>query len=249
MQVILLAAGMGLRLGHLTQVLPKAMIIVNQVPVIDYTLGPLLANKQVKEVLIVGGFEFQRLREHIEKRYQAFGDRVRILENKQCTWGNLYSVKRALSHIEKSFLICNVDHIYSSKTWNWILTPRKDFTIFADLKRPLAPDEMKIVLNDHGNLQKISKTLPCYQGGYVGLTYVPHSQIDLYKQTVSKVEVLSGEKAVAEEVLAYLASQAEKISIEAFDQHRWWEVDTPEDLRKAQEDLSSKNKKQQQAAS
>ncbi len=247
MQIILLAAGMGLRLGHLTQVLPKAMISVNQVPLIDYTLGPLLANKQVKEVLVVGGFEFRRLQQHVQERYQAFGNRVRILENKNCSWGNLYSVKTALAHIEKSFLICNVDHIYSSKTWNWILETRKDFTVFADLKRPLAVDEMKIVFNE-GKLQKISKTLACYQGGYVGLTYVPSSQVALYKQAVAKVEELSGQKAVAEEVLAYLAER-ENILVEGFDQHRWWEVDTPEDLRKAQEDLASKGKKTQKAAS
>ncbi|KAB2838977.1 NTP transferase domain-containing protein, partial [bacterium] len=52
MQVVLLAAGMGLRLGHLTRALPKALIRLNGKPLIDYTLPRLLANKRVEEVIV-----------------------------------------------------------------------------------------------------------------------------------------------------------------------------------------------------
>ena len=236
MQVIVLAAGMGLRLGHLTQVLPKSLILAKDIPLIDYTLSPLLADKRIEEVCVVGGFAFDRLKKHLEEKYSLFGDRLNLIENKDFQKGNLYSLLAALPQIQNSFLICNADHLYQTSDWKNLLEAQDKISILADFERPLLDDEMKIELNSQGFLKHISKQLSQFKAGYIGLTYVPQSRLDTYKTAVKVVLEKQGEKAVVEQVLDQLASEGEPIQIRAFDK-KWWEVDTPEDLRKAEAEL------------
>ncbi|HCU26023.1 MAG TPA: hypothetical protein DF383_13480, partial [Deltaproteobacteria bacterium] len=237
MQVVLLAAGMGLRLGHLTRALPKAMIRLNGIPLIDYTLPRLLASKRVEEVLVVGGFEFDNLKAHVNERYSMFGDRLRLVENRHFTRGNLFTMEAALPYLTESFLICNVDHIFSEETWAFILQEREACNIFCDFLRPLAADEMKVLLNADKCLVTMSKTLEHYDAGYVGLTYIPQTKIDLYRDALQEAARVYGEKAVVETILPLLAEQGEAIGVIPFDKNLWHEVDTREDLVKAETQL------------
>ncbi len=68
MQAIILAAGMGRRLGELTQSNTKCMIEVNGVKLIDRLLNQL-SKHDINRVIIVIGYEGNKLRDHIEKNY------------------------------------------------------------------------------------------------------------------------------------------------------------------------------------
>lgn len=234
MQVVLLAAGMGLRLGHLTRALPKALIQLNGKPLIDYTLPRLLANKRVEEVIVVGGFEHANLQRHVEAQYSLFGDRLRLVENRAFTRGNLYTMEAALPYLSSSFLICNVDHVFSEATWSFILQERPEPLIFCDFLRSLAEDEMKVLLDGDKKVVDMSKTLEIFDAGYVGLTYMTAEKIELYREALGETAALRGEKAVVENVLPVMASQGEAIHVIPFDKNVWYEVDTREDLAKAE---------------
>src|SRR5690554_615380 len=64
MQAIILAAGMGKRLGDLTKDDTKCMIKVNGVPLIDRMLSQLDRNS-FKRIIIVTGYKGESLKEHI----------------------------------------------------------------------------------------------------------------------------------------------------------------------------------------
>jgi choline kinase len=234
MQVILLAAGMGLRLGPLTRTTPKAMVPLKGRPLIDHTLPQLLSNKRVSEVLVVGGFEFESLERHLKGNYVSFGDRIRLLRNRDFTKGNLTTAATALPAIEGSFLLCNVDHLYSEATWRFILQERQQVTIFCDFFRDFAADEMKVCLDDSRRLQTMSKQLTEYDAAYVGLTYIPSLEVLAYRQAFQKAADRFGDKAVVEQVLPEMAALGHEIQVVPFDQHRWYEVDTREDLASAE---------------
>jgi choline kinase len=238
MQVVLLAAGMGLRLGHLTRATPKALISLHGETLVDYTLPHLLANRRVQEVIVVGGFEFDRLQSHLRERYAAFGDRVRVIDNPRFTQGNLFTVSAALPYVEGSFLICNVDHIFQEKTWKFILNERDRVTIFCDFLRSFQDDEMKVLLDEQKKLMDISKKLQVYDCAYVGLTYIPADSLEAYKNACEKTRQEVGVSAVAENVLPRLASQGQEIQVIPFDKHRWYEVDTRQDLAQAERALA-----------
>ena len=68
MQAIILAAGMGRRLGEYTKDNTKCMVPVNGVRLIDRLLGQL-AKQDLKRVIIVVGYQGQALRHYIEEQY------------------------------------------------------------------------------------------------------------------------------------------------------------------------------------
>lgn len=68
MQAVILAAGMGKRLGEYTKDNTKCMVKVNGVTLIDRLLGQL-SGLDLKRVVIVVGYQGDRLMEHIGDRY------------------------------------------------------------------------------------------------------------------------------------------------------------------------------------
>ena len=68
MQAIILAAGMGRRLGEYTKDNTKCMVPVNGVRLIDRLLGQL-AKQDLKRIIIVVGYQGQALRNYIEEQY------------------------------------------------------------------------------------------------------------------------------------------------------------------------------------
>jgi choline kinase len=213
------------------------MVPLHGQPLIDHTLPHLLSNKRVSEVLVVGGFEFENLERHLREKYVPFGDRLRLLKNPDFTKGNLTTALTALPSVEGSFLLCNVDHLYSEATWRFILQEREQVTIFCDFFREFAADEMKVFLDDAKRLQAMSKQLTEYDAAYVGLTYVPALEVSAYRHAFQKAADRFGDKAVVEQVLPEMAAMGHEIQVVPFDKHRWYEVDTREDLALAERAL------------
>ena len=69
MQAIILAAGMGRRLGEFTADNTKCMLKVNGVRLIDRMLSQL-KSLNLKRIIIVTGYEGEKLREYINSHYQ-----------------------------------------------------------------------------------------------------------------------------------------------------------------------------------
>ena len=65
MQAIILAAGMGKRLGELTKGNTKCMVKVNGVPLIDRLLGQL-DSLNLERIILVIGYQGNNLKRHIE---------------------------------------------------------------------------------------------------------------------------------------------------------------------------------------
>ena len=70
MQAIILAAGMGRRLGDYTKDNTKCMVPVNGVRLIDRLLSQL-AKQPLKRVIIVVGYKGKELREYIESTFNT----------------------------------------------------------------------------------------------------------------------------------------------------------------------------------
>ena len=75
MQAIILAAGMGRRLGEDTKDNTKCMVPVNGVRLIDRVLGQL-SKLQLQRVIIVTGYKGKELQEYIANSQQPTQHRV-----------------------------------------------------------------------------------------------------------------------------------------------------------------------------
>lgn len=235
MQCILLAAGIGSRLGPLTEDLPKSMLPLGDKHIIDYVLDTL-SLFPFEEILIVGGFAFEKLNDYLAGRDK----RIRLINNDKYLLGSIVTLQRALPSIEDEFFLFNADHIYPAAIVPRLLQGRRGITAACDFDRPLTDDDMKIRGQAGEPLTAISKKLKKYDGGYIGITYCSEESLATYRTAAETVLAASEGKGVVEDVLAHLISIDKAPSICDMSGIRWYEVDTQEDLEQAQAAITIK---------
>jgi choline kinase len=230
MNAVVLAAGTGSRLVDLTRDIPKALIPVNGIPLIQHSLTFVRA-LGCENVFVVGGFYYEKLRAHLDHE-----DGITLVENRQFLKGSILSLTKALPHVKHSFLLLNVDHIYPKRlaaSFSGSRLFQNNITAFVDFDRPLREDDMKVQLNSKQEVERISKNLREFDGGYIGLTYVPEDLLERYKEVAMRIE-RTNEDSSAEAVLQAFADLQVGPSIFDTSGIQWLEVDNHQDLQNAE---------------
>lgn len=231
MQICLLAAGRGLRLGERTRELPKSLLPVRGKPFAAYNLSKL-KKMGADEIIVVGGFEYEQLKE----TYLALEPSLKFVFNPDFLQGNLLSLMAARPCLTGGFWIFNADHLYSDPILKRaVLSHHQKIQILCDFDRTLGDDDMKVQIVDH-QLIKIAKDLKEYNGGYMGVTCVPAACADYYWEAADSVLKEKGVSACVEQVLALLARDVEILDGSG---SGWVELDTGEDLQRIEEVISN----------
>jgi choline kinase len=230
MQVVLLAAGRGSRLGALTSEKPKALVSVGGEPLVAHALH-FAARLQPSRVVVVGGSGFRQLEAELDRRAAS----VRLVENPRFAEGNLLSLLAARPHLEGDFLLLNVDHLYPAAIAELVRPEAAEVTAFIDTDRPLGADDMKVERDETGRrLKRIAKTLSSYDAGYVGMTRVPAAALPRYFAAAEAALAECGPAIHVEQVLARLARTSTPPACRDVSGHGWLEVDTPEERERAE---------------
>lgn len=236
MRAIVLAAGTGSRLGELTKTRTKGMVPVNGKRLIDYLLD-FLEPSFFNEIMVVGGFHFEDIRDHISKKNLP---NVRVYENREYLKGNIFTLITALQKFSgDSFLITNVDHIYPPAMFQKMKQSFRGVTAMCDSDRALGDDDMKVKLDEKTRkIAYISKTLKQFDCGYIGMTYVDGEIDSIYRNAIQETLLRFGEKAVVENILQVLAEEEKTAPVICdLSGMGWYEVDTVEDLVSAEKNL------------
>lgn len=224
MQVVLLAAGLGSRLGALTERLPKALITVG---------GETLLARAVKfaerlrpsEIVVVGGFGFTGVVSEVERLRPQVGATLRLVHNENFRDGNLISLLTARPHVHEDFLLMNVDHVYRPAVADRVAPPVDEVTAFIDTDRVLGADDMKVERDAGGMIRSIAKTLTAFDCGYVGMTRVPAAALPRYWAAAETVLAEAGRAVHVERILAHLATSPHPPACRDISGIGWLEVD------------------------
>ncbi len=142
---IILAAGRGSRLKHLTANTPKPLLIPRDKPFIENIIENLI-EKNIKEIHVVVGY----LKEQFTYLEEKYG--VNIIENKDWNNGNnITSIYAALNVLDNS-LIVNGDIIM---TENVFQTEYETALTYAEKDSHI--DEWLIINDDNGNVVDFDK--------------------------------------------------------------------------------------------
>lgn len=231
MKAIILAAGRGSRLGGITDGLPKALVRIAGKPLIDYTLD-FLDHPSVAKKIVVGGFQW-------EKMVAALTNRPGItwLPNPDFQLGSIVTLWQAREELcGDDILLLNADHIYPAHFLEKLLRHPQGIIAACDFDRPLADDDMKISETPKGFVGAISKKLTQYNGGYIGMTLIRKDSLPSYTAALESLWI-SDKKAVVEEILQRLIDQQRPPHIADLSGSRWFEVDTPEDLTRTEQEI------------
>ena len=229
MQVALLAAGLGSRLGALTERLPKALIEVAGEPLLAYAVRFAQA-AGAEEIVVVGGFSFPLVADLVARRRLP----VTLVENRDFRDGNLISLFAARPRLRGEFLIMNVDHIYRPGIAALAQAPAQEVTAFIDRDRTLGDDDMKVERDAEGRVRHIAKTLTRFDCGYVGMPKVPAAAAARYWAEADAAIAQDGRAIHVERVLARLAAAGVPPACRDISGHGWLEVDLPEERDRAE---------------
>jgi len=235
---VLLAAGLGSRLGGLTASLPKALIPVGGKPLLAYAVAFARA-AGAQSIVVVGGYEFDKVAAEVAARDLE----VRLVQNRAFRDGNLVSLMTARAALDpaRETLLMNIDHIYRPAIAALAAAPATEITAFVDTDRELGADDMKVERDGGGRVRRISKTLARWDAGYVGMTKVPVSAAARYWVEVDAALAAEGRAIHVERVLARLADGGAPPACRDISGHGWLEVDLPEERDRAEAALSQGN--------
>lgn len=232
MTILLLAAGCGVRLGDKTRDTPKTLLHLANRPILHHILCGVAAVSSLP-LVVVTGFEAEQIHDAVNGHYP----KISFAHNADFTKGNILSLTSARALLGASgFVMFNADHVYSKEILAKIFAPTDQITAVCDFDRPLIADDMKVVMQNKSPIL-FSKQVDQNLGGYVGCTIVPPNKVDTYWKMVDHTLSQVGEKANVEEVLNRLIKAGEPIAIRDVSGSTWIEVDTPEDLKLAEQKI------------
>ena len=237
MQAIILAAGMGRRLGELTKENTKCMVPVNGVTLIDRLLGQL-SGLELNRVIIVVGYQGQKLIDYIGKRYD---DKLKIEFADNPIYdktNNIYSLSIVKDKLqEDDTLLIESDLIFSDRFFPMILeNPYPNLALVAKYESwmdgtMVRLDEEQHIVNfiskeafDYDNVDSYYKTVNIYKFSkdFLQYKYVPF--LDAYTKAV-------GNNEYYENVLRIISMlNSHNMKALPVGNEKWYEIDDKQDL-------------------
>ena len=237
MQAIILAAGMGRRLGELTKDNTKCMVPVNGVRLIDRVLGQL-AGLGLSRVIIVVGYKGQELKDYIGQRY---ADRLQIIYAENPVYdrtNNIYSLSLVKDRLqEDDTLLIESDLIFSDRLFPMILeNPYPNLALVAKYESwmdgtMVRLDEDNHIVNfiskeafDYNDVEAYYKTVNIYKFSrtFSEQKYVPF--LEAYTKAV-------GNNEYYENVLRIISMlDSHNMKALPIGREKWYEIDDKQDL-------------------
>jgi 2-aminoethylphosphonate-pyruvate transaminase len=168
---VLLAAGEGRSLFPLTKDRPKALLPLNGKTLLERMVRQL-HSFGVSRIVIVAGFEKDRVVTSAIKLQQQTGAQIQIVENDRYAETNtLYSVLLAAKHCSgKPLLLIDGDVVCEDKILENVLSSKSEAVLAVDTGRVMGAEEMRVSLNRDHTVSAIGKGLQKGSAEFLGIS-------------------------------------------------------------------------------
>ena len=179
MKALILAAGIGKRLGKLTRNIPKRLLPIDsgENTLLDLSIQSLMDNG-ISEIIIVTGFGAEALKMHISYKWKNKVSFKYIFNEYFKEYNNIYSAYLARNIWDDETLLLNSDIIFHPSILKNLIkeinnNKQKSFLIVDD-KKVLTAESMKVKVNSTLEIKEINKGLEIKEsfGEYIGITYL-----------------------------------------------------------------------------
>jgi choline kinase len=234
MKAIILSAGQGSRLGHLTDDRPKCLIDFSGRTLLDRQLDTLDANG-VREAVVVTGFRDDQVEAALARR--SGGPSVRTIYNPfYKVADNLGSLFIARYELSGDCLVWNGDTLVSDHLMRLVIANScAGICVTIDRKDSYDADDMKVVVDAEGRLHAIGKRLPMEEvnAESIGLLAFRKDGAELFSEWIEKaIRSVEGTTIWYLRVIHQIA-QAHAVWTLDIHGEQWGEVDFPEDVESA----------------
>lgn len=238
MKAIILSAGKSSRLKELTKELPKTCLKINDEDSILSRMLKILDQKGFTEATLVIGYAAAKTKAFAENIIPQLKDlKLKFLlnddfENKD----NIYSVHLIQELLSDDTLVFNSDIVFDTRILEIAikrLRNEKSFLIVDDLK-PLIDEDMKVI-SENKRIKRISKGLDneSSHGEYIGIMHICSKDRAVYAEKLSELISNNDVKRHYEYALDQILENID-LRLESTQAYAWTEVDTLDDLKRAQ---------------
>jgi choline kinase len=224
-QAVILAAGLGARLGPAAEKIPKCLMKVGGKTLLRHHLD-ILRGLGIDEIIVVAGFG-------IEQVIAEVPEEVKVVNNEIFSQTNsLYSLWLARDLVAEGFMLINGDVLAATEIYREVV--ESGGTVLAyDSGSIGEEEEMKVAFRE-GQLKGISKEMDAEEadGENVGILKFDSSGAQTLFSEVNQLIKEGGENFWAPAAVGAMAS---KVRVQGIDvkRHPWTEIDFPEDLENA----------------
>lgn len=230
MKAVILAAGLGSRLRPITNEVPKCMVPVNGIRIIDKQIDNLLING-IEDIYVVDGYKAEILVSHLKEIYPQ----VHVVSNpRYAETNNMYSLYLTAKYVKgEEFLLMNSDVYYDADIIKGMLEGENQSKIACD-RSGYMEESMKITL-DGDKINHISKKITQKDHFAVSIDVYRISLDDskkLFKEVEDTIIVRGDENSWTEVALDHIFKDTnfQPCVITG----RWYEIDNHDDLHKAE---------------
>ncbi len=217
MQAVVLAAGLGTRMGNLTSNLPKGLLKVAGREILYRNLK-VLQDLGIKEFVVITNPKYEDV---YKKFLNSWKLNYKLVLNKHPERGNGYSLYLAKDHVNDKFVLIMSDHIYEEELLKKAICC--EGLIVDKVGAFISPEEATRVKIKEERVEDIGKHLNTYDAFDTGLFV-------LTPEIFKFAEALVNKKSVVE--LSEVIKEA-KVKVCEVSGYFWMDVDTPEDIKKA----------------
>ena len=228
---VILAAGMGSRLKHLTKNVPKPLIEIAGKTLIAHAIEwskKLGASK----IVIVGGYHYEILKEAV---YKIDSSVVFVRNDEYATSQRMESLLCAASEIEGGLYICDADYVFDSGLADLIKGNFRGMSIFGVGKDAKGVGlDMMMKTDGKGNLVTMSKELTEFDAYFCTQVYFDTEFVTMLLSAGRDLIHEHGDKMVhVEDALLRLVEKGEKIRFVDVGESRFVEIDTLDEFEMA----------------
>ena len=232
--VIILAAGVGSRLRPLTSELPKSLVPVNGIPLLDRFLRQVENSSEDLKIVVVAGYLSEKVIDLVSDFKLSFNSDIKVIVNDDYeTTNNMESCRLALEHEDyEDCIIVNADCIYDDEIVLDMID--RNYSCIATDSSKYYEENMK-VLTSNNSIHEISKNL----ANHDGVT----TAIDLYHFVKRDIDTLlkimqsfyqKGDLLKWNEVAINELVKVTPVKAVDYSGKRWMEIDDLADLNYAE---------------
>lgn len=233
MKALILAAGFGSRLRPLTDEIPKCMVKVNEMSIIDRQILNLKENG-INEIYIVTGYKEEILINHLNEKFNDLD--IKIISNKEYDkTNNMYSLNLVNEFLaNKSFIMMNSDVFFEKEIITELIKNNYENLIVTE-KGNYNDESMKIIVEDEfiNHISKKVSKEEAYGTSIDVYKFGEEASKKLFEITNNYLFVKNDKNSWSEVAINDLLKESKFKSLDI--DCKWMEIDNHDDLAKAKQ--------------
>ena len=244
---VILSAGMGTRLMPLTKEIPKPLLKVNGMTLLERMMKNLMA-ADIKDFIVIVGYNKDKVIDLAPELEEKYSINIKILENEKYDVTNTsVSTYIASKYIEENgaddFILINGDNVVDPEIITRIAV-RDNTSLIVDNFKNLNEESFKIIIenetfNDdksiaNGNIAEIGKgiDIPSSTGEFIGVSKVCKNDLSKFNEILE--ELMDEDKQNYYDFAYKPLSKISPIDFVLTNGLKWTEIDDHNDWEQAQ---------------